>query len=230
MKCIIIEFQAVIYDNEILTESKEYSSIASRAHLLSNLFDILFSHFMSKRNVRENDFNSSSSENNTINIDRISNIIQMIDNTRDIRPNLRRLFPPAGVETVQGPNVLTLTAATTAIHALESLLKNSDESYTVNKLINQIDNLDIKTRIQSKKDNSDKDNSNKDESNGNDYVIIPLDDLHFGLINTVSLLCQLRSFQKGVPVPLSWVMTMVYKHCLDLTTTGDHTVHSTWLH
>ena len=186
-----------MFDDEIINNSKDFFPIASRSYLLAQLLDILFSHFMSLRNKRENDFNSESRSSYSNNLDEIDNVMKMIENNDGIKANLRRLMAPVGIKTVQGPNVQNLATAANAINTLELLLKSSDNTYLAskrnkeNEKINEIDDRNI-----------------------ND------DSIDFSLLQTVSLILYLRSYQRKVPVPLPWLQTMIFKHCLDLTAVG----------
>ena len=186
--------QVVIFDEEIISDAKDFSSIASRSYIMAQMFDILFSHFLSLKNERENDFNSDSSNGSTKNFDDIERIIQMVNSNQEMKSNLRRLLAPLGTETVQGPNVRILANAANAVNEFEELLKNIDRL----SLIQGVDEKSNKMKIE----------------NLNDECV------DFSLLQTVSLILHLRSYQRQAPVPLPWIQTMILKHCLDLTTVG----------
>ena len=183
-----------MFDEEIISDANDFSSIASRSYIMAQLFDILFSHFMSLKHERENDFNSDSSNSSRNNFDDVSRITKMVDSNNEIKSNLRRLLAPIGTETVQGPNVRILANAANAVNELEVLLKATNKL----SLLQEVD----------EKSNEIKKENMKDES------------IDFSLLQTVSLILHLRSYQKNAPVPLPWLQTMIFKHCLDLTAAG----------
>mmetsp|Transcript_4046 Transcript_4046/g.4168 ORF Transcript_4046/g.4168 Transcript_4046/m.4168 type:complete len:638 (+) Transcript_4046:100-2013(+) len=45
---------------------------------------------------------------------------------------------------------------------------------------------------------------------------ITIENYHLNILQTVSFIYSLRSHQKGIKIPLAWIESMAFKHCLDL--------------
>ena len=220
--------QAVFFDSEIIKNTDDFITIAERSSIMSSLFDTLFSHFMMKKNKKENDFNNESSNNNMDSINRINNILKMIEKNNEQHNNIKKLFSIVPDGNVQDANVQDLIGGIKALTDLEYFLKNCDDNYENIIMRNNNDkncnknihNNNTKETVENKNNKIETLINNIDNIEKTDKTD-KSDKMDFSVIETVSYISLLRAYQRGSPVPLSWVTAMVYKHCMDLTSTGN---------
>jgi hypothetical protein len=228
-----------LFDSEILESSKLYSVEATRLYILSDLFDTFFLHFLNLHTAKGIDaFTTKESRENDhiLGVEKMTEIGSILKDNIAFSEAILRL-PFHSSRCTEGSTADLAVAVETLVNirlllshiALKTRTQPSIETDTSPSESTQ-GNIDIDT-VTSANTSGTLDNTTpstlEPPSPSASASAVPMDrkqhdySCDFGLIETASLVYVLRSYQRGLPLPLHWVRALGLKQCLLLVSQGE---------